>query len=58
MQISTREEDFIVDTLALRDELEDMNEVFTDRKLRKCSMGRKATLFGSSKISLYTCQHV
>lgn len=30
MQISTRHEDFIVDTLILRDELEELNEVFTD----------------------------
>ncbi|KAI1789123.1 hypothetical protein LXA43DRAFT_1096686 [Ganoderma leucocontextum] len=30
MQISTREEDFVVDTLALREELEELNEVFTD----------------------------
>ena len=30
MQLSTREEDFVVDTLALREELEELNEVFTN----------------------------
>ncbi len=35
MQISTRQEDFIVDTLILRDELEDLNEVFSDPKITK-----------------------
>lgn len=30
MQISTSAEDFIIDTLELREELEDLNEVFTD----------------------------
>ena len=37
MQISTRSEDFIVDTLLLRDELEDLNEVFTDPQIVKVS---------------------
>ena len=35
MQLSTREEDFVVDTLALRDELEELNEVFTDPAIVK-----------------------
>ena len=39
MQISTREEDFIVDTLALREELEDLNEIFTDPKIVKVLHG-------------------
>lgn len=30
MQLSTREEDFVVDTLAVREELEELNEVFTN----------------------------
>lgn len=30
MQISTRYEDFVVDTLLLREELEELNEVFTN----------------------------
>lgn len=30
MQISTREEDFIIDTLQIRDELQILNEVFTN----------------------------
>ena len=35
MQISTREEDFVIDTLALREELEALNEVFTDPSIIK-----------------------
>lgn len=35
MQISTREEDWVIDTLALRDELEALNEVFTDPSIIK-----------------------
>ena len=35
MQISTREEDFIIDTLALRDDLEDLNEIFVDSTVVK-----------------------
>jgi exosome complex exonuclease RRP6 len=35
MQVSTRGQDWIVDTLALRDELEELNEVFTDPNIVK-----------------------
>ena len=35
MQISTRKGDWIIDTLALRDELEELNEVFTDPQIVK-----------------------
>jgi exosome complex exonuclease RRP6 len=35
MQISTRDEDWIIDTLSLREELEDLNEVFTNSKIVK-----------------------
>ena len=35
MQISTREEDFVVDTLVLREELEDLNEMFTNPNIVK-----------------------
>jgi len=35
MQISTRSEDFIVDTLELRSELHILNEVFTDPSILK-----------------------
>jgi|SRR6267142_731931 len=68
MQISTREEDWIVDPFELRDELEDLNEIFTDPNITKvglvlillqiwltCSrsyMVPTVTLFGSSKISI------
>jgi exosome complex exonuclease RRP6 len=37
MQISTREEDFVVDTLVLREELQELNEVFTDPAIVKVS---------------------
>ena len=35
MQISTRNNDYVVDTLALREELEELNEVFTNPKIVK-----------------------
>lgn len=35
MQISTREEDWIVDLLVIRDELHALNEIFTDPKIVK-----------------------
>jgi exosome complex exonuclease RRP6 len=35
MQISTREQDWIVDTLELREELVALNEVFTDPNIVK-----------------------
>jgi exosome complex exonuclease RRP6 len=35
MQISTREEDFIIDALALREDLEDLNEIFVDPMIVK-----------------------
>jgi exosome complex exonuclease RRP6 len=38
MQISTRAEDWIIDTLVLREELAELNEIFTDPKIVKvCS---------------------
>jgi exosome complex exonuclease RRP6 len=37
IQISTRTDDFILDTLCLRDELEELNEVFTDPNIIKVS---------------------
>uniref|UniRef100_A0A182NG92 Exosome complex component 10 homolog n=1 Tax=Anopheles dirus TaxID=7168 RepID=A0A182NG92_9DIPT len=39
MQLSTRSKDYIVDTLALRDELHVLNEVFTDPKKLKVLHG-------------------
>lgn len=44
MQISTREEDWIVDTLELREELEDLNEVFTDPKIVKVFHGAESDI--------------
>ncbi|KAJ6639352.1 Exosome component 10 [Pseudolycoriella hygida] len=39
LQLSTREKDFIIDTLSLRDELHILNEVFTDPKILKVFHG-------------------
>uniref|UniRef100_A0A1Q3F1E6 Exosome complex component 10 homolog n=1 Tax=Culex tarsalis TaxID=7177 RepID=A0A1Q3F1E6_CULTA len=39
MQISTRTKDYIIDTLALREELHVLNEVFTDSKIVKVLHG-------------------
>ncbi|KAH9829634.1 uncharacterized protein C8Q71DRAFT_717962 [Rhodofomes roseus] len=44
MQISTREEDWVVDTLALRDELEALNEVFTDPRIVKVLHGAESDI--------------
>lgn len=38
MQISTRHGDFIVDTLMLREELEELNVVFTDPDILKVTL--------------------
>ena len=47
MQISTRDEDFIVDTLALRGKLTILNEVFTDPKIIKVIEFISSENFGS-----------
>lgn len=39
MQISTRQKDYIIDTLSLRDELHVLNDVFTDPKILKIFHG-------------------
>lgn len=39
MQISTREQDYIIDTIALRDELQVLNEVFTNPLITKVFHG-------------------
>lgn len=44
MQISTRHDDFVVDTLALRDELEVLNEVFTDPQIVKVFHGAESDI--------------
>jgi exosome complex exonuclease RRP6 len=47
MQISTHEKDYIIDTLILRDELEVLNEIFTDPAVTKvelpCRIGSNLT---------------
>lgn len=44
MQISTREEDFVIDTLALREEMEELNEVFTDPSVVKVFHGAESDI--------------
>ncbi|GLB45506.1 putative HRDC domain containing protein [Lyophyllum shimeji] len=44
MQISTREEDWIIDALALREELTELNEVFTDPKIVKVLHGAESDI--------------
>lgn len=46
MQISLREHDFVVDTLALRDELEISNGVFTDPTVVKVCLAVFPTFTG------------
>ncbi|OBZ71400.1 Exosome complex exonuclease rrp6 [Grifola frondosa] len=42
MQISTRKEDWVVDTLALREEMEELNEVFTNPQIVKVLHGAES----------------
>lgn len=44
MQISTRDEDFVVDVIALRDEMEVLNEVLTDPKILKVFHGAESDI--------------
>ncbi|KAM5540062.1 hypothetical protein V8D89_006202 [Ganoderma adspersum] len=44
MQLSTREEDFVVDTLALREEMEELNEVFTNPNVVKVLHGAESDI--------------
>lgn len=44
MQISTREEDFVIDTLALREEMEELNEVFTNPNIVKAFHGAQSDI--------------
>lgn len=44
MQLSTREEDWVVDTLAVRDEMEALNEVFTDSQIVKVLHGAESDI--------------
>lgn len=39
MQVSTRDRDYVIDTIALREELHVINEVFTDRRIVKVFHG-------------------
>lgn len=41
MQISTRKQDYIIDTLELRKQIELLNDIFTDPKIVKVSINVK-----------------
>ncbi|KZT31893.1 hypothetical protein SISSUDRAFT_1056155 [Sistotremastrum suecicum HHB10207 ss-3] len=63
MQISTRGHDFVVDTLALRDELEILNGVFTDPTIVKVFHGAESDIiwlqqnFGLYIVNLFDTYH-
>ncbi|KNZ78491.1 Exosome complex exonuclease rrp6 [Termitomyces sp. J132] len=44
MQISTRDEDYIIDTLALREELVELNEIFTEQSIVKVFHGAESDI--------------
>lgn len=46
MQISTREEDWLVDLLVLRDEIQSVNEVFADPSIVKVRSRTMVSVFG------------
>jgi exosome complex exonuclease RRP6 len=52
MQISTREEDFVIDTLALREELQELNEIFTDPQITKVTNGLSFSLVRCVELEL------
>jgi exosome complex exonuclease RRP6 len=62
MQISTREQDFIIDALELREELEDLNEVFADPQIVKVCLPvpREYSLLSTciSRVLAYQCSCV
>ncbi|KAK9238695.1 ribonuclease H-like domain-containing protein [Lipomyces kononenkoae] len=63
MQISTRSQDYVVDTLVLRSELEELNEVFTDPRVIKVFHGANSDIiwlqrdFGLYVVGLFDTYH-
>jgi len=55
MQISTREKDWIIDTLELREELSALNEVFTDPSIIKATPSHAETLIAGLPWSNVRC---
>jgi len=53
IQISTREKDYIIDALTLRDDLEVLNDIFTRPKIVKVGI-ESLSLFCSARISICT----
>jgi len=54
MQVSTRTKDYIVDTLALRDELHVLNKVFTDPEKLKVGVSWHTILPERTQLRLKT----
>ncbi|KAJ1929727.1 exosome nuclease subunit [Tieghemiomyces parasiticus] len=63
MQISTRDEDFLVDTLAVREHLQTLNEVFADPQIVKVFHGAESDIlwlqrdFGIYVVGLFDTYH-
>ncbi|KAK9368574.1 ribonuclease H-like domain-containing protein [Lipomyces kononenkoae] len=63
MQISTRSQDYLVDTLVLRSELEELNDVFTDPRIIKVFHGANSDIiwlqrdFGLYVVGLFDTYH-
>ena len=57
MQISNREQDWIIDTLALRDDLTVLNEVFADPNIVKVFHGAFMDIYGCKEIWGYMLFH-
>ena len=51
MQLSTRQEDWIVDTLVVREELAELNEVFTDPEIVKVSVSQSDCVLLATEFS-------
>lgn len=63
MQISSRETDWLIDTIALRDDLQDLNEIFTDPSIVKVFHGANMDIIwlqrdlGLYVVSLFDTYH-
>ena len=63
MQVSTRSEDFLIDTIELRSEMHILNQVFTDPKIVKVMHGAESDIqwlqrdFGVYVVNLFDTFH-
>lgn len=53
MQVSTATEDFLIDTLALRNDLSPLNEIFTNPAIVKVKTYRDQTMY-CTEINIYS----